>query len=495
MKKVFSVFLLLILYFGCLYAIGVEPMSVEIEADAGASAEFILTIRGEAQDTVTKITPFQPLQQETGDITYQQVDAEVYSPIGWISLDQNEVDVPAGGKTDIPVKVNIPFGIRGTYILTLMVEPEAAQGEGMIQFKIRYAVRVTIRVNSSGIRENAKVDAMQFVPNEKKAPVLQVKLNNVSGLDYLCSVNASIRDETGRLIENLKMMTDSEQKRGQQGIRFYPEASLAFLSLPEKIVSPGKYRIQAIVKMNDFQRIFQQTVEIKKDEFIFPDARDFYLVIDNTKRLLQLNPGGVKTDVIQASNESQQSIDVSVQFTDVVSDFENSIKYFVSFRGEPKFTLDPGRSNRLVTMYKIPRDATPNTYYGKLIYTASKDGTPITSETVTMAVQIGEKKTPSATLSNISSNGEIVAAVLENDGQVHLADLLGEISVLRKETNEMISTVEVLPIDNSWIFPTQEFSLIGQPETPIPTGTMIYRLMLYNGKDLILETETEGIIE
>ena len=149
MKKVLSLLITLIFISGSLlFAIGVEPMSVEIEADAGASTEFILTIRGEAQDTVTKITPFQPLQQETGDITYQQVDAETYSPIGWIELDQEEVNIPAGGSADVPVRVNIPFGIRGTYILTLMVEPEAAQGEGMIQFKIRYAVRVTIRVNS-----------------------------------------------------------------------------------------------------------------------------------------------------------------------------------------------------------------------------------------------------------------------------------------------------------------------------------------------------------
>jgi hypothetical protein len=130
-----------------------------------------------------------------------------------------------------------------------------------------------------------------------------------------------------------------------------------------------------------------------------------------------------------------------------------------------------------------------------LIYTASKEGTPITDEVVTMAVQIGEKKTPSATLANISSNGEIVAAVLKNNGEVHLSDLLGEISVLRKETSEIISTVEVTPIDDSWVFPTQEFSLIGQPETTIPTGTMIYRMMLYDGKELILEAETEGIIE
>jgi hypothetical protein len=496
MYKVLSTLILFIaIGTSLLFAIGVEPMSVEIEADAGASTEFILTIRGEAQDTITKITPFQPLQQETGDITYQQVDAETYSPIGWINLEQTEVEVPAGGRTDIPIRVNIPFGVRGTYILTLMVEPEAAQGEGMIQFKIRYAVRVTIRVNSSGIRENAKLDVIQFVPNEQNEPELQVKLKNNSGLDYICSVNASVRDENGRLIENMKMMTDSEQKRGQQGIRFYPDAALTFVGVPEKIVSAGTYRVQAIIKMNDFQRIFQQTLEISKDEFVFPDARDLYLIIDNTKRFLEIRPGGVKTDVIQATNEAQEPVDVTIQFTDVLPDFENSIKYFVSFRGEPKFTLQPGRANRLVSMYKIPREATPNTYYGKLIYTASKEGTPITDEVVTMAVQIGEKKTPSATLANISSNGEIVAAVLKNNGEVHLSDLLGEISVLRKETSEIISTVEVTPIDDSWVFPTQEFSLIGQPETTIPTGTMIYRMMLYDGKELILEAETEGIIE
>lgn len=353
MYKVLSTLILFIaIGTSLLFAIGVEPMSVEIEADAGASTEFILTIRGEAQDTITKITPFQPLQQETGDITYQQVDAETYSPIGWINLEQTEVEVPAGGRTDIPIRVNIPFGVRGTYILTLMVEPEAAQGEGMIQFKIRYAVRVTIRVNSSGIRENAKLDVIQFVPNEQNEPELQVKLKNNSGLDYICSVNASVRDENGRLIENMKMMTDSEQKRGQQGIRFYPDAALTFVGVPEKIVSAGTYRVQAIIKMNDFQRIFQQTLEISKDEFVFPDARDLYLIIDNTKRFLEIRPGGVKTDVIQATNEAQEPVDVTIQFTDVLPDFENSIKYFVSFRGEPKFTLQPGRANRLVSMYK-----------------------------------------------------------------------------------------------------------------------------------------------
>src|SRR6056297_203239 len=109
MKKVLSLLITLIFISGSLlFAIGVEPMSVEIEADAGASTEFTLTIRGEAQDTITKITPFQPLQQETGDITYQQVDAESFSPIGWINQEQTEVEVPAGGRTDIPVEVNIP---------------------------------------------------------------------------------------------------------------------------------------------------------------------------------------------------------------------------------------------------------------------------------------------------------------------------------------------------------------------------------------------------
>jgi len=395
---------------------------------------------------------------------------------------------------DIPVKINIPFGVRGTYILTLMIEPESAQGQGMIQFKIRYAVRVTIKINSSGIRENAEFNSVEFVPDENQSPSVQLKLTNKSGLDYICSANASIRDEKGKLIENIPLMTESEQKRGQQGIRFYPDSTLLFTGSPEKITSSGNYRIQAVVKMNDFQRIFQQVIELSGNDFKFPDPKDYYMIIEPTERLLELKPGSVKTEVIQATNEGPDPVDVTIQFADIKDNFRQTIKSFVSFRGTPEFTLDPGRSNRLVSMFKIPRDATENTYYGKLIYTATKDGSPVTDETVILAVQVGDKKEASATLTNISSNGEVVSALFNNNSEVHLTDLMGEVTIL-KENGELISTTEINPVNEKWIFPADDFTLLGQTDTELPTGTILYRVKLYEEKNLLLETEIEGYIE
>jgi hypothetical protein len=494
MKKLFKFLAIIVLTSSVLFAVGVEPMSIEIEANAGSTAEFDLTIRGEAQDVITKITPFQPLQKETGDITYQLVDAEDYSPIGWLDMEDFEVNVPAGGKVDVPVKVNIPFGVRGTYILTLMVEPESAQGQGMIQFKIRYAVRVTIRINSSGIRENAKLEIIEFVPDENQSPNVQVRMNNTSGLDYICSVNASIRDEKGRLIENIPLMTESEQKRGQQGIRFYPDATLIFSGIPEKVTKVGNYRIQAVVKMNDFQRIFQENIDLSGDNFKFPDPKNYYMIIDPTERLLSLKPGSVKTEVIEAKNEGPEAVDVTIQFADVKDNFSQSIKPFVSFRGTPEFTLEPGRSNRLVSMFKIPREATENTYYGKLTYSATKEGSPVTDERVILAVQVGEKKPSSATLTNVSSSGEVVSALFKNDSEVHLGDLMGEVTIL-KESGELVSTTEINPVNEKWIFPEDDFTLLGQSETELPTGTILYRVKLYEDKNLLLETEVEGYVE
>ncbi|HRW92573.1 MAG TPA: hypothetical protein P5560_06470 [Thermotogota bacterium] len=494
-RRGISVFFLFLL--GCfsslLFAIGVEPLSVDIAGEPGSVATFNLTLSPEDQDVPVLLSLFQPFQEESGSIAYQKVDAETYPPIDWVKLPSATVTVRANERLDVPIEVDIPFGTKGTYIVTLMVEPQTTSTSGMIVFRIRYAIRITIRVSAAGLRETATVERFEIVPDDRGEPTILVKLLNDSRLDYLASMNVSVRDSRGRLLERVPLLSEASVSSGRDSTRMYPGAAVFFLGKPEKILSPDLYKLQILARYNETQRIYSEEFQVSASEFVFPEARDLYLMFKEQNIQLDLKPRSVKTQIIEVENQSAEAVQVKVHQEDVIPNDPNSIGDWLTIRGQSEFELVPGRSNRLVATLKIPDAAKDGTYYSKIVYTAYKEQEPQVTKSVLLAVVIGsqQKEVQFTSLSfDAMPSGQGLSTLFQNVGSIHISDCTAELGILNPVDKTMVSTAQLELSRSGWIFPGESFDLFGSPLPRLEPGEYLVRGRLLEKGQEIMTFET-----
>lgn len=149
----------------------------------------------------------------------------------WISLQSQQVTVPAGGEVNVPYTVAIPKldSLRGSYWGAIMVEPathgptgsgtdsasKARVGLGMI---IRYAVQVSTHIGASGTRSVHfdKIEAKQGVDSAAGRMALELDVENGGERAYRPALWTEIYDAQGTL------RAKSKQQRGL----LYPGCSL-----------------------------------------------------------------------------------------------------------------------------------------------------------------------------------------------------------------------------------------------------------------------------
>jgi hypothetical protein len=179
-----AVLILLFSYSGSVLAVGLRPLVIDMDLEPGTVEDFAIILSPEETKTVINVSLYQPVQLLDGGLFFEEGDPLQNPAIGWVELDKEKLFLIPGEEEKITGRVRVPFDARGSYMVTIMVEPERQQSSD-IALHFRFAVRLRIRVERPGLRPAAEVKEFTLAAGEEKEPILQALVKNVSAVDYL----------------------------------------------------------------------------------------------------------------------------------------------------------------------------------------------------------------------------------------------------------------------------------------------------------------------
>ena len=216
-NKVYIIFLIFVLIFvlysSNLLAVGVRPLSLDLEMEQGESSTFELELVPEGTEETVALNLYYPRQQITGTLTFEEGDLEQHEVLNWIAL-PDEVTVPPDEEVEVTGEINVPFDAEGTHTAVVMVEPLMEDGEG-ISLQVRYAVRISIHVDAPGLREDAELLDFDLEADEDDQPLLTAHMENPSPLMYNAAGEVTVRDESRQLIERVTLKTEGGSRKPQ----------------------------------------------------------------------------------------------------------------------------------------------------------------------------------------------------------------------------------------------------------------------------------------
>lgn len=405
------IFFLILTSFGgpCTYALGVEPLIINLNLMPGDSQEFSITLNSSGLPEIAQLNLYEPVQNLDGSMAYQKTDSTGLGFSGdWLELNETRVTVDPSQRSVVTGTVNVPFNARGSHTAVVMVEPETPETQKGITFKVRYAVYVNVNVESFGVREEAKVTELTLNNDEEDQPTLEFRLKNPSLLRYKASAETTIRDERNRLVERVEMRTPSAWQGNTTSTTIMPGAEVMFTGKPTKTLFPGKYNLRLFIQYGDSQLVQNQTIEIGEEDFAANNQQATYLSVEPEVVNVQVRSGGSSSKVVQISNNSPEVLEVKVTARDVEREYANSVfaNAEIKLRSNPAFTLQPRSQERLVFTLKAPRDLAPGGYYGFLDIQAYSGDKLVDEHSVDLSLTNQGDVAYSAEILNIFGNSD-----------------------------------------------------------------------------------------
>lgn len=480
----------LVIFASFVFSLEVQPLAFEKEVSPGEKIVIPLKISSEVDQKVS-LTLLKYTQQEDGKHEFVEYEESRDSVSNWFAFPK-EVFLRAYYSANISVEVKVPYTAKGTYVSVIMVEPEEEGAVTGITIKVRFAVLIVLRVSAPGLRQSYEIEDFEIIPDENKEPVLTVKFHNNSPLDYFASLDAAIRGPDGRTVEKVHLETGQSSSRGIAQTWLIPDARVVFSEKISKILSSGKYKVHLYVNYGDRQRIVTKSFQIDREQFNLPEPKELYLLFERPDINLHLKPRSVKTELVSVTNKGKEPVDVSVALSEIRSNYENSLLPWTTLRGKEEFSLSPGKSSKTVLTFKVPADAQEGAYYGKLVYTASKDATPIISRDFLLSLIIGEPTISATLLSFDIEKGEdqeiLLSALLENNGEVHLANLKGTYEIFKPGEIVPVFSGELEPSREGWILPEEKVIMAAILEGILEEGNYILVLKVYDGEEFVMQS-------
>ena len=362
------VLILLFSFSGNVLAIGLRPLVIEMDLEPGTVEDFTILLSPEETKTVINVSLYQPVQLLDGGLIFQEGDPLENPAIGWVELDKNKLLLSPGEEEKITGRVRVPFDARGSYMVTIMVEPERQQSSE-IALHFRFAIRLRIRVERPGLRPAAEVEEFALTAGEEKEPVLRALVRNTSALDYPTAAEATVRDGQGRLVEKVELRPERLWAYSQQEILMYPFSKLLYVGTVRKYLPPGEYQLRLFFRYAaGKQLIVTRTVEIRDGDYNFQDTQRTALEVSLNELSFSGHPGTVSSRALTFKNNSGEACVLSLTPVDLEYGYAYSIFEHTEFaiRGDDQFLLEPGMKKTVITTVHFPRDAQIQGNYGFL---------------------------------------------------------------------------------------------------------------------------------
>ena len=377
------------------FAVGVQPLVVDLNVEPGEAKEFKLTLLSGNSKEDVKFSLYQPVQLANGSLSYQKPDYQTFSAVNWLKFDHEKTTVYPKKKKTIKGTVKVPFGAGGSHTVIIMVRPQNKQKRGKISFRIQYAVRVNIRVDRAGLRPNAELVNLGLKEGKNKEPFIEARIANPSKLDYLVSGEATIRDDKNRLVERVILKSPGGTKSDSNATRMYPGSKVNYLGKINSRLIPGKYKVRTFFRYADHGQIIKtRKITINKGDFNFPTAKEIGTFSLETKRIdLNLKPGQRKSKVIRLNSEVGKNTKIVVDADGINKEYKHSLLKWLNLRSKKQFDLSGRRKGRAILTIVVPKKVKSGSYHGHIIFKSYdlESKKMLTEKKVPVSVVVGEE--------------------------------------------------------------------------------------------------------
>jgi hypothetical protein len=447
------------------YAAGVKPLVIDIEAEAGEEKEFELTLTPSGQKEEVEFSLYKPVQAITGGLKYKKEDDKKK----WVSLAKEKVTVYPDQQKQVKGSVKIPFDAGGSYTKVIMVEPQqTTKKKNGLKVKVRYAVRINIRVDRPGIYPQADIVDFGLEADENKKPVVNAVLKNPSQVDYLVGATATLRDQDRRLVEQVTLKSPEGNKPKSNKTRMYPESKVKYLGRLTKRITPGNYKLRVFFKYADNGQIIKsRDIEIKKGDFALPSPEELgALTVQPEKLDLNLAAKAHKSKVLRLNNQLSSAVKVVAQVDRSRKNYPHSLANWLKLRGEQEFKLRANKRGQIILTTVVPDEVKAGSYHGKVSLKAFNPQTEefISKSEVPITAVIGEEHDYQLEVKSLYTKpveeGHLLSLDLLNAGAV-FATPKAEL-VIETDEGKFIERVKATTVgDNSRILPETSERLQG----------------------------------
>ncbi|MFW5981008.1 MAG: hypothetical protein ACOCRU_00370 [bacterium] len=415
-KRIFLLLTVIVIIFSISLnteAVGVRPLVIDVDMFPGDTKEFEINLTPSDNDEIINLSFYQPVQLGTGSLTYQEADPDTFQAVNWISLEENRVEVPAGENRTVKGTVAVPFDAGASHTVVIMVEPETEAAQQGVSFKVRYAVRLNINIEKSGLRPTAELDSFEFSFDDQGVPTVKSLFRNTSALHYDVSAEATIRDERGSLVERFPLKTPVAWQGGRDSTRIYPGSEVSYTGSISKQLQPGNYELRLFFKYAGGRQIIERH-DIQVEEAFLSEESIESINISPSVLELDLRPGMVSSQPVEVENLSGENKTISITPRDVDINYPNSVfnSLDISIRGGQELELRPYGSKRVVLSIQAPRDLEPGGYYGYLDF-ADQDSED-SGEVSTLNIEV------LSGADDIESSGEILSLYHDKSGEENI---------------------------------------------------------------------------
>lgn len=268
MRKVISIFILLLSSVVSATEFAVNPMMIDIEAKPNNIAEFDFSVIAKGNGKI-KVTPYAMAQLETGHMGFEGMENNKESSAHWLRFEKNSYTLRKDQNQVVKGAIRIPSRAVGSHLAAVMVEedlpPNSTKG---VVVKVRYAVILNIKVVGRSKMSRTKTSFANVAFNKIDSGVQFEALftNNSNFADWVYS-EVQIRNEQRRLVARFPMKTESAWQRQDVGSRVYPNAKVRLMGLVKEQIEPGEY---TIIVRNKFgkrtQPTFKQTIQVTEED-------------------------------------------------------------------------------------------------------------------------------------------------------------------------------------------------------------------------------------
>lgn len=477
------------------FAVGVRPLVLDLDLTPGDRAEFEITLTPGSTEEIVDLSLYQPVQMLDGGLNYELANRDTFPVSSWITLENYQVRVLPGAETAVKGTIQVPFSAGGTYVVVIMVEPQTQVAQQGITFRVRYAIRLNIRVNRPGLIPTCELTRFELVRGEEGEPVIRARLKNPSAWDYLVSGEITIRDEKRRLVERILIIPESLAGSNYTAVRIYPGYEVELVGNVTRRLVPGEYQLRGFFRYGDRgQIIHNEVIVINEGDFNFPSVDEIGaftiepLVVD-----LKLRPGERRSQVVQLQSEVGDDVQIVVGLRDVQSEYPYSLLNWIELRSTEILLRGRGSTRVPITLV-VPRDVETGSYHGNLVFQAfsTETGAPLGERIVPVALVIGdsfeyEVEVRSLAAQLIESEGHWMSLDLYNAGQAMIAPY-ASLVIFDQEGNYIQRAELKLPEGIDRIIPLDSQQLEAVI-SPLESGSYTVELQVYNNGQQIAVME------
>ncbi|MFP4015665.1 MAG: hypothetical protein ACLFUI_01415 [Halanaerobiales bacterium] len=476
-------------------AIGVRPLIIDLDAVPGETKVFEITLTPSEEDEVVNINYYQPIQMETGGLSYQEADSESFPVLNWIELEQNRVELPADENRKVRGTVTVPFGANSSHTVILMVEPEVEEAEQGVTFKVRYAIRLNINIQSPGMRPRGEINTFEFDTESGEQPVINTIFHNTSKMHYETSAEATVRNEQGRLVQRVELKTPVAWQSGRESTTIYPGAEVLYTGTITEPLYPGNYQIRLFYRYADGMQIIERReITVEGNIGTEDELKPIRLSPEDIK--VNMRPGSSQSQVIEIENYSEQPISLNVSGRDIVRDYSHSLYKAVEIqlRGAENMTILPNVKKRVVLSVKAPQDIEDAGYYGYIDFIQQISEEEKEVYTIPVDVIVGQDEIePDIELLSLHYDGEgeegIYSVEIANQGEAHIIPE-GKLTI-KDSTGETVGEIDIaLQEGVNRILPDQSGLLIAIAEK-LESGTYTAEVNINQDGQTLDENEFE----